>query len=184
MMMQNCTLHLDQEQKTWLDLFMCVCVEYCSTWAAQPCVGVGQWHGRHYSRAPRGQCFGWGGWRENFFGGEQAEIWDSCRAWARVRIQPDRFLHGHQPSYLTGSVRVIESSIANMLRSDILVMLFWYFSNVDLCFTQIMKASLFAEDDECDLFQEHGSSKLILDVASPKVLLSGPGRPSSMPLIH
>lgn len=46
-----------------------------------------------------------------------------------------------------------------------------------------MKASLFAEDDECDLFQEHGSSK-ILDVASPKVLLSGPGRPSSMPLIH
>lgn len=123
MMMQNCTLHLDQEQKTWLDLFMCVCVEYCSTWAAQPCVGVGQWHGRHYSRAPRGQCFGWGGWRENFFGGEQAEIWDSCRAWARVRIQPDRFLHGHQPSYLTGSVRVIESSIANTLRSDILVML-------------------------------------------------------------
>uniref|UniRef100_A0A672M5K4 Nuclear pore complex protein Nup98-Nup96 n=1 Tax=Sinocyclocheilus grahami TaxID=75366 RepID=A0A672M5K4_SINGR len=37
----------------------------------------------------------------------------------------------------------------------------------------IMKASLFADDDECDLFQEHGSSKLIQDVASPKVLLSG-----------
>uniref|UniRef100_A0A8C2H8T5 Nuclear pore complex protein Nup98-Nup96 n=1 Tax=Cyprinus carpio TaxID=7962 RepID=A0A8C2H8T5_CYPCA len=46
----------------------------------------------------------------------------------------------------------------------------------------IMKASLFAEDDECDLFQEHGSSKLIQDVASPKVLLSGAGRQSSMPL--
>uniref|UniRef100_A0A8C2DJS7 Nuclear pore complex protein Nup98-Nup96 n=1 Tax=Cyprinus carpio TaxID=7962 RepID=A0A8C2DJS7_CYPCA len=43
---------------------------------------------------------------------------------------------------------------------------------------QIMKASLFAEDDECDLFQEHGSSKLIQDVASPKVLLSGAGRQS------
>uniref|UniRef100_A0A8C1PTZ0 Nuclear pore complex protein Nup98-Nup96 n=1 Tax=Cyprinus carpio TaxID=7962 RepID=A0A8C1PTZ0_CYPCA len=42
----------------------------------------------------------------------------------------------------------------------------------------IMKASLFAEDDECDLFQEHGSSKLIQDVASPKVLLSGAGRQS------
>ncbi|XP_051732984.1 nuclear pore complex protein Nup98-Nup96 isoform X1 [Ctenopharyngodon idella] len=41
---------------------------------------------------------------------------------------------------------------------------------------QIMKASLFAEDDECDLFQEHVSSKLIQDVASPKVLLSGAGR--------
>uniref|UniRef100_A0A671S4Q7 Nuclear pore complex protein Nup98-Nup96 n=1 Tax=Sinocyclocheilus anshuiensis TaxID=1608454 RepID=A0A671S4Q7_9TELE len=43
---------------------------------------------------------------------------------------------------------------------------------------QIMKASLFADDDECDLFQEHGSSKLIQDVASPKVLLSGAGRQS------
>lgn len=43
---------------------------------------------------------------------------------------------------------------------------------------QIMKASLFAEDDECDLFQEHGSSKFIQDVASPKLLLSGGGRPS------
>lgn len=123
MMMQNYTLHPDQEQKTWLDLFVCICVEYCCTWAAQPCVGVGQWHGRHYSRAPHGQCFGWGGWRENFCGGEQAEIWDSCRAWARVRIQPDRFLNGHQPSYPTGSVRVTESSIANTLRSDILVTL-------------------------------------------------------------
>lgn len=53
--------------------------------------------------------------------------------------------------------------------------------NVDLFSIQIMKASLFAEDDECDLFQEHGSSKLIQDVASPKVLLSGAGRQSSMP---
>uniref|UniRef100_A0A672RR52 Nuclear pore complex protein Nup98-Nup96 n=1 Tax=Sinocyclocheilus grahami TaxID=75366 RepID=A0A672RR52_SINGR len=43
---------------------------------------------------------------------------------------------------------------------------------------QIMKASLFAEDDECDFFQEHGSSKLVQDVASPKVLLSGAGRSS------
>lgn len=53
--------------------------------------------------------------------------------------------------------------------------------HVDLFSIQIMKASLFAEDDECDLFQEHGSSKLIQDVASPKVLLSGAGRQSSMP---
>uniref|UniRef100_A0A8C2H0D8 Nuclear pore complex protein Nup98-Nup96 n=1 Tax=Cyprinus carpio TaxID=7962 RepID=A0A8C2H0D8_CYPCA len=43
-----------------------------------------------------------------------------------------------------------------------------------------LQASLFAEDDECDLFQEHGSSKLIQDVASPEVLLSGAGRQSSM----
>lgn len=43
-----------------------------------------------------------------------------------------------------------------------------------------MKASLFADDDECDMFQEHASSKLIQDVASTKLLLSGAGRPSSM----
>ncbi|XP_005161496.1 nuclear pore complex protein Nup98-Nup96 isoform X1 [Danio rerio] len=43
---------------------------------------------------------------------------------------------------------------------------------------QIMKASLFADDDECDMFQEHVSSKLIQDVASTKLLLSGAGRPS------
>ncbi|XP_051537723.1 nuclear pore complex protein Nup98-Nup96-like isoform X2 [Myxocyprinus asiaticus] len=43
---------------------------------------------------------------------------------------------------------------------------------------QIMKASLFTEDDECDPFQENGSSKLLKDVASPKVLLSGIGRAS------
>ncbi len=53
--------------------------------------------------------------------------------------------------------------------------------NVDLFSIQIMKASLFAEDDECDLFQEHGSSKHIQDVASPKALISGAGRQSSMP---
>ncbi|TRY98366.1 hypothetical protein DNTS_021791 [Danionella cerebrum] len=43
---------------------------------------------------------------------------------------------------------------------------------------QIMKASLFADDDECDLFQDHISSKLIEDVAATKHLLSGAGRPS------
>ncbi|KAM9451702.1 nuclear pore complex protein Nup98-Nup96-like isoform 2-T2 [Clarias gariepinus] len=36
---------------------------------------------------------------------------------------------------------------------------------------QIMKASLFAGDDDCDLFSEHLPSKLLEEVASPRLLL-------------
>ncbi|XP_069046230.1 nuclear pore complex protein Nup98-Nup96 isoform X3 [Lepisosteus oculatus] len=50
---------------------------------------------------------------------------------------------------------------------------------------QIMKASLFAEEDECDLFQEQGFGKLStrvddsLDAGSPRILLpASQGRPS------
>ncbi|XP_066555772.1 nuclear pore complex protein Nup98-Nup96 isoform X3 [Amia ocellicauda] len=49
---------------------------------------------------------------------------------------------------------------------------------------QIMKASLFAEDDECDLFQEQGVGRFSYkmdspqDVGSPRVLFTSQGRPS------
>uniref|UniRef100_A0A8C7JX49 Nuclear pore complex protein Nup98-Nup96 n=1 Tax=Oncorhynchus kisutch TaxID=8019 RepID=A0A8C7JX49_ONCKI len=45
---------------------------------------------------------------------------------------------------------------------------------------QIMKASLFAEDDDGDMFLEQGGMKSSLDRASPRILLPGTqGRPSS-----
>jgi hypothetical protein len=43
-----------------------------------------------------------------------------------------------------------------------------------------MKASLFAEDDDGDMFLEQGGMKSSLDRASPRILLPGTqGRPSS-----
>uniref|UniRef100_A0A674BNB0 Nuclear pore complex protein Nup98-Nup96 n=1 Tax=Salmo trutta TaxID=8032 RepID=A0A674BNB0_SALTR len=46
---------------------------------------------------------------------------------------------------------------------------------------QIMKASLFAEDDDGDMFLEQGGMKSSLDRASPRILLPGTqGRPSSL----
>uniref|UniRef100_A0A3P8XIQ2 Nuclear pore complex protein Nup98-Nup96 n=1 Tax=Esox lucius TaxID=8010 RepID=A0A3P8XIQ2_ESOLU len=45
---------------------------------------------------------------------------------------------------------------------------------------QIMKASLFAEDDDGDMFQEQGGKKSYVSEASPRILLPGmQGRPSS-----
>lgn len=48
-----------------------------------------------------------------------------------------------------------------------------------------MKASLFAEDDDGDMFQEQGGMTSSLDVASPRIHLPGTqGRPSSKYLTH
>uniref|UniRef100_A0A673ZF34 Nuclear pore complex protein Nup98-Nup96 n=1 Tax=Salmo trutta TaxID=8032 RepID=A0A673ZF34_SALTR len=50
---------------------------------------------------------------------------------------------------------------------------------------QIMKASLFAEDEDGDMFQEQGGMTSSLDVASPRIHLPGTqGRPSSKYLTH
>uniref|UniRef100_A0A8C7JVH7 Nuclear pore complex protein Nup98-Nup96 n=1 Tax=Oncorhynchus kisutch TaxID=8019 RepID=A0A8C7JVH7_ONCKI len=50
---------------------------------------------------------------------------------------------------------------------------------------QIMKASLFAEDDDGDMFLEQGGMKSSLDRASPRILLPGTqGRPSSKCVTH
>lgn len=50
------------------------------------------------------------------------------------------------------------------------------------CFIQIMKASLFTEDEEeSDMFHVHRAMKVSTDVSSPRFIVPGAqGRPSGM----
>lgn len=165
-------------------------VEYSSTGASEPRVGAGQWHGGYYPGASSGGSVKWGGWQRDggwYQNGPKSS--DPCWTRAHLCLQSDRLLIRNQSTYSSGfssictrlfhCIDFVYSNICFIESIQTLLLLYVIYGvkyvisylHFNSFKFQIMKASLFAGDDDCDLFSEHLPSKLLEEVASPRLLL-------------